>query len=385
MRISSRNPPLSRILLLTAGLVAASAWACSVPVFRYALEHWEPDRFRAMVLNRGPLPEAAETLLRRLGPATGMEGAAVNLDVERVDLGRDPSPEVLALWKEAGSPAEPWLLLLPPRPAPPLRPLFSGALNEAAVAAVLDSPARAELSRRIGEGESAVWVLLESGDPARDAAAAGLLEARLAYLAGVMQLPKLDEQDIKNGLVSLPGEGLRLAFSVLRVSRRDPAERVFLSLLLNSERDLREQTEPMVFPVFGRGRVLYALVGPGIRHETIDEAASFLIGSCSCQVKEENPGSDLLTSTDWPKLIKAQAVGVQDLPEVKDIVGGMPAAVTISPQPAAGVESSSSCCALSDWVKRHPLPSAALALGGLGALGWLLLRRMTARSAAKEP
>ena len=35
------------------------------------------------------------------------------------------------------------------------------------------------------------------------------------HIGGVLELPKLDAQDIKNGLVSVPPDGLRLAFSVL--------------------------------------------------------------------------------------------------------------------------------------------------------------------------
>jgi hypothetical protein len=55
----------------------------------------------------------------------------------------------------------------------------------------------------------------------------------------------------------------------------------------------------MAFPVFGRGRVLWALVGAGIAKENIAEAGEFLTGPCSCQVKSLNPGCDLLLAADW--------------------------------------------------------------------------------------
>ena len=85
-------------------------------------------------------------------------------------------------------------------------------------------------------------------------------------------------------------------------------------MLLASEEDLRGfQNEPMAFPIFGQGRVLYALVGKGIKVETVDRAAQFLIGSCSCQVKEQNPGVDLVMATDWKatplKLLWKKPVG----------------------------------------------------------------------------
>jgi hypothetical protein len=44
-------------------------------------------------------------------------------------------------------------------------------------------------------------------------------------------------------------------FSLIRLSRDDPAEEVFVDILMYSEPGLFEyQEDPMVFPVFGRGR-----------------------------------------------------------------------------------------------------------------------------------
>ncbi|HMJ91098.1 MAG TPA: hypothetical protein VK530_14845, partial [Candidatus Acidoferrum sp.] len=63
--------------------------------------------------------------------------------------------------------------------------------------------------------------------------------------------------------------------------------------------DLESEQEPMAYPIFGRGRALFALVGKGINRETIDEACSFVVGPCSCVVKELNPGQDILISAAW--------------------------------------------------------------------------------------
>jgi hypothetical protein len=312
--------------------MASGVLACAVPVFRYALEHWHSDLYQGIVLHRGALSEPNRALIRRLGSDGKGDAPHANIVVHDVDLSQSPPREALDLWKQVGSPDEPWLVVLPPRTTNLSTPVFAAAFKEATVTSVIDSPARKEIIKRLGQGESAVWVLLESGDKAQDDAAAKLLEARLAYLGSVMELPKLDEQDIKNGLVSVPPDGLRLAFSVLRVSRADATERFLAGALLASESDLKDRTDPMVFPIFGQARVLYALVGPGIKHENIDKAASFLIGSCSCEVKEQNPGADLLTSVDWKKLLKDQASGLQDLPKVSDIVSTAPETVIIRPR-----------------------------------------------------
>ncbi len=90
-----------------------------------------------------------------------------------------------------------------------------------------------------------------------------------------------------------------ISFSVLRLSRTDPKEKLFVQMLLNSESDLTTFEEPMVFPVFGRGRVLYALVGAGIGKPTIQKGCYFLTGPCTCEIKDLNRGTDLLMDMDW--------------------------------------------------------------------------------------
>jgi hypothetical protein len=55
----------------------------------------------------------------------------------------------------------------------------------------------------------------------------------------------------------------------------------------------------MAFLVFGQGRVLWALVGKGVNADNVLEACEFLTEGCSCQIKSTNPGTDLLTCTDW--------------------------------------------------------------------------------------
>jgi hypothetical protein len=314
--------------LLIIGLLQQTALACSVPVFRYGLEHWQADPYRVFIVHRGALSPEAEGLVKSLKDSA----TRANVSVQSADLARDPGSDAQAAWEAAGSPQETSLIVQAPNSARVAGIVWSGPLNKANVTALLDSPARRAIATRLGEGETAVFALLESGDKAADDAAASLLDARLSYLASVLELPKLDDQDIRNGLVSVPPDGLRLSFSVLRISRGDPSEHVFTQMLLATEPDLKQSSGPIAFPIFGQGRALYALVGKGIKHETIDEAASFLIGSCSCQVKEKNPGADLLMAVDWKALLKDQATGLADLPPASEIVGGKMEAVTIAPQ-----------------------------------------------------
>jgi len=309
---------------------AMPASACSVPVFRYALEHWDAAPFRAYVFHRGPLTEAQQANVRELGKG-GLAGKLhANISVRTVDLDQDPPPEQLALWEHAHAGTLPWLTVQFPDANRTGGTILSAPLTAESAGRLLDSPARREIVQRLAEGQSAVWLLLESGDAAKDSAAAELLDARLRHLATILQLPKLDAQDIANGLVSTGQEGMRLEFSMLRLARGDAREETFLRILLGSEADLADAKGPIVIPVFGQGRALFALVGEGIKHETIDRAATFLIGKCSCEVKEQNPGFDLLLAADWKALLAAQNAGIPDLPTMAELTKSAPVSVTIS-------------------------------------------------------
>lgn len=359
MMISHSSLSMAARPVLFLGLIATVAWGCSVPVFRYALEHWEADPFRAIVFHSGALSPAQQAQVTPLQPNPDAVSRP-NMSVMMVDVNEPMSPEIQELWKQQPTDVIlPRLTLRYPRNSRILADVFSGSLAEVMKANLTDSPARREIIRRLADGQSAVWLLLESGDQGQDEAAAKLLQDRLDYLSGVLTLPELDEQDIANGLVSVGQEELRLEFSILRLSRADAQEGVFKSMLLGTEEDLHAVTEPMVFPIFGRGRALYALVGKGIRAETIDDAANFLIGKCSCQVKEQNPGTDLLLTADWKALAKASPLLERDLPDLAHLVAET-APVTVTTEPAGAAVPAS--------LSKPVLLAAALVLGLLAVL-----------------
>jgi hypothetical protein len=296
------------ILSLTAVLsvaLAAPLYACSVPVFRYALEHWPPDAYEVFVLHRGGLSDKHAETLRRLQPETLDESPPANLHVQLVDLdaAQDPARELAALPEEPA--ILPWIVVRSPARVASAVPVWSGELNEANVERLLTSPLRETIARRLVEGESVVWVFLESGDARADDAAFETLSSELERLQGTLKLPELDPADATE--LSVAPEALKLSFSAVRLARDNPAERLLVEMLLSVEPDLRDPElagQPMAFPVFGRGRALYALVGAGIVPGTIEDASTFLVGACQCTVKADNPGVDLLMSVDWDGLVQ---------------------------------------------------------------------------------
>ena len=112
-------------------------------------------------------------------------------------------------------------------------------------------------------------------------------------------------------------------------------------MLLNSESDLYEFDDPIAIPVFGRGRSYFALVGKGINDDNIDEACQFLAGACSCEVKSQNPGVDLLFRVNWELLVEDTPTDEVVLPQLTglgEIELAGETAESPSADPASGAE-----------------------------------------------
>jgi hypothetical protein len=294
---------LHRIFIgITVLVTATAAIACQVPVFRYALERWKSDQYRFLVLSDSELDDESKAALKALPNASKKSDAPAYSfhDVRNTD-----DVFVRRLWTQFGKPNKRLMIsLYPGQSSIPSDQVASvTTLTTENAQQVADSPARREIVKRLSEGHAAVWILLESGDEAKDHAALTTLEQQLADDAELLKLPTPEEMEIEPQRLTSAKVPLRIVFSVLRVKKNDPQESFLVDCLLNSEDDLREFQEPIAFPVFGRGRVLYALIGEGIAAATIQKASSFIVGPCSCQVKEQNPGFDLLLQGDWDAIV----------------------------------------------------------------------------------
>jgi len=280
-------------LLLGCGVfVSVPVRACDVPVFRYGLERWPADPYDMLLFHRGPMDEEARHLAGMLGRA-GREG---NARVRLVDLSSPIEEPLRRIWMAQRDATPPWLVVLSPTRVP----VWTGRLTSTALEKIMDSPVRREVAGRILKGEAAVWLLLESGQVDRDDQAVRVLAE---------EIDRLNRQTHPALGASTRMDSVTFRFSTVRLSRADPAEEMLVRVLLHSELDLLAFSEPMAFPVFGRGRILYALVGDGINAENIREACSFITGACSCEVKALNPGSDLLMSVNWVEQLRAQGIG----------------------------------------------------------------------------
>lgn len=294
------------VMTFAIGL-AGLAQACSVPVFRYALDHWSPDAYRIRILHDGPLVDDQTQFVDQLRQQA--QARSANVVVEAIDIAQSEDAALADLYRQAGAQGQALCLVQAPTAVPDVyREVWSGPLAADAADALLASPVRQQLIQSLLAGTSVVWIYLEAGDESLDSTNYDRLTTELERLQGELKLPEIDPVDLKD-LSGSPAD-LKLKFSALRLSRNDPAESLLVDMLLSTEPDLRDAdyiSQPMAFPVFGRGRVLYSLVGEGITAPLIEDACRFLTGACQCTVKAQNPGAELLLSADWGGLISPTA------------------------------------------------------------------------------
>ncbi|MBN2058896.1 MAG: hypothetical protein JW882_00650, partial [Deltaproteobacteria bacterium] len=208
-------------------------------------------------------------------------------------------------------------------------PIWIKELAPSFVEAFIQSPKRKELAESLINGESVVWIFIPSGNAKKDEPAKALIERELDV---AIQTYSKMPYTILSGAKQ---KKLSYGFPIMTVSPHDPAERLFIDMLLKSESDLYEHTdEPMVFPVFGRGRALGCLFGEYITERNIQDASAFLSGSCSCEVKALNPGVDLLIAAPWDQVVFDSFVEDTPLPELTGVMPDAPAQVE---QYAAGI------------------------------------------------
>lgn len=296
-------------------LLAASAIACQVPVFRYALERWNADKYEVIVIQDGPLDSSSQLALDKLQSSPNRSVTNLEIQCVRAEDIRDQA--LKQLWTAQGIPPKPLMVVLFPKTASevPDRIAYSTPFTETNVANVLSSPARAKVAELLSEGQTAVWLFVPSDDVLKNTAATKLLKEQIAISQEKLTVPSATELEIEPAILAKNKIPLRIEFSIVTVDPNDPRESFLLNSLIRSEPDL-DVSQPMAFPVFGRGRVLYGLVGDGIMPETIDTACKFIAGPCSCQVKNQNPGFDLLMQSDWDKTVSGSMIS-EAIPDEK--------------------------------------------------------------------
>lgn len=354
------------VLLILADLPAR---ACNVPVFRYAIERWPADPYRITLASPGSLDDPARAIADALARS---QAAGANITVESIDAARPSSDEFKDLLAAAKPAKLPALVVQYPEHSQLNQAFWVKPLDPKHAGLMVHSPARRDLAMRLLKGDSAVWLFLDSGDRAKDDAAAALLATTLDKLQKELKLPEPDPDDPRMA-ANVP---LKITFSILRIARTDPAEQFLVASLLGVDRRLADVPGPLVFPCFGRGRALACLAGPRLTEDSISEAAQFMVGPCSCEVKNQNPGIDLLVTADWDALIEQRVVKDPELPALISLSGfGLP---STAPAPIAATPADPPLAA--PLYRRLMLILAACAVALV--VGTILILRRSSRSAS---
>ncbi|MCW0220207.1 MAG: hypothetical protein OJI67_17915 [Prosthecobacter sp.] len=301
-------------LVCATSAYASSICACTIPVFRYALDRWEADKFSLIL----PASAAQDTALNDLLRPLRANGKA-NLEIT---TSKDASITTAELHDSRHSD----------------RPVWSGNLNAETLPTLLDSPARQKILEHILAGDSVIWVIAEGGTEA-DKIEAERIEKRLRFLEQVAALPVQNPNDPDSQLG--PGPPLLLKFTTLRLRRDDPTEQPLIHMLAGPQGKVDPTTTSFAAAIFARGRVLGAWPLTDLDDASLEDACMFLVGRCSCRLKNENPGWDILMNVDWEKTlaeVKATLISATALAEpiVKQPVPALaPITVTTLAPPVA--------------------------------------------------
>lgn len=403
----NRSPLLLVLSLIGLSWCAPSSVGCDTPVFRYALERWRPDPFELVVVHRGQLSPEHQAIVKQLEGSEDFSPTDANVMVRQVDLSEheaELAARPVGLFPALSTPTAPFTLIagihyvrmmsrfssgdeellkgvdVSTGPVVVVRPPWSDVplvqlpLEKTEVDHLLDSPIRREIARRLLKGDSAVCLVLLSGDAKKDAGIVERMESLARRLQKEIKIPVPEEAPF--GPPQVPAEGLpplEIKFSVLPYQANLAGEKHLRQTLQWFEPgDLKL---PMACWVFGRGRILPpvplrfavpeacethlilqatgaqaalpALTPLGSMMQLLvaantksldsvevdadlemEAAARYLCAACSCEVKRLNPGADILMSVNWEGLVVGEYVVDEDLPPLQSV------SALLSPAPA---------------------------------------------------
>ena len=310
----------------------SSVQACTVPVFRYALERWPAGSYSIRIYHMQPLDKDTQETVAWLEKQELHENANFELDIIFIKDKKDLPPYLATNSFEKAQ-----IVVEYPESAHIDTPAWTGSLDLNTAKRILDSPVRQQIvSQIVKKNASAVWLLVKSGIMDHDKKAEKTLHKNLKRLEKELQQIAIrtlshDAYDV-NAAAQVDDELETEAplFPLLTISRTAVQEDFFIHMLLNSENDLPLLNEPVVFALFGQGRAMPALVGKGISPENIAEMCEFLIGWCSCQVKFLNPGWDTLMTAGWYDLYDQSAIKEVTPPDLESLAGPTTEATTIA-------------------------------------------------------
>ena len=315
----------SCLLMLVFGVSVAQA--CSLPVFRYALENWEADE-HVLMLPRG----TSDAEIKWWNDF--LKNGDFNYEVSKI--ANDDMPAGLYFPKGFG----PWITY------DAFKEKGQQNLDSAFVSKQWESASSKKVIDGIIRGDSVIF-LFSGGDAKARQAAEEKMRPRIKTLLEYVELADDVVDSWKNfhappdefyspprGHVASPIP-LGMAISFVHLNEYEALAKQVETIFLAE--DLEEQGQEngvRVTVVFGRGRAIPVGHIDDIDKHVIDDVIYFVTGACSCKIKEENPGHDLMLPIYWDDVIWEASATLTGASE-KRMVGQMldPATVKTDQKP----------------------------------------------------
>ncbi len=307
------------LLLLVLVIVPASAFACKVPVFRYALERWNVDQYTMVVMLNGEPDEEIARAIKRVTEVSATDAA--NVEVQVIDISTLSPKQQWQLEDFDPTVETPHLQVFYPERNGQRKLCWEGSFTSSTLDAWLSSPLRSKVAEKLVAGASAVFVLVECEDSELNQR----VEATVRL--GVQQA--MTEISIPEGVIPRFGANeylqqhpeaslddvlrcdvpLKVEFEIARLTFDDQDEKALRAM---GSGLAASASGPWLIPIFGRGRMLDAIDAKELSSQTVMNACQYMVGECSCTVKTQNPGVDLLMSANWSESLGGDTVVIVD-------------------------------------------------------------------------
>ena len=289
--------------VVAMNLTAAIAVACDTPVYRYAMYKWQPRPYELYYFHNGPKEaDAAKSFHDEIEDQANDQERPANIFLATIDLSEDKAldklpRDVQKRWTEREDQSTPQYLLVSPDGAE----VYFGDLTLDDFTAMTMSAACASAAQQLASGKTGLLMLLTCEDEAANQRAEGEVKKLLKSIAdGEVSLYISPTQNAPGILNKKEVEKPKHEVGYVKVAANDPKEKWLVRMLMSIEDDLYDFTkEPMVFGVYGRVRALPPYIGKGIVSESLLDCVDFMTGACSCTVRDQNPGVDLMLRYDW--------------------------------------------------------------------------------------
>jgi hypothetical protein len=266
----------------------------------YALNRWPPAPYQAIIIKDGTLNSKEQAALTKLKNSAEFNGGNLNIIIRQFNSAKLSESSFAAAITDITRPVkDAQLYLFYPTVMEAKNHFWSGTLNTENVNKIINSPFRKKLADYLLRGNAGVFVILESDNDTTNNVTEVFLEKNLRKLekeaALTAQKPITKDDHAYKG-TAIPA---KITYKTIKLPQNSTDD-ILVSSFINIAPELQKiKNQVMIFAVFGQGRALPPMIGKSITEENIKYISSFLTGECSCEVKDMNPGFDLLMNINW--------------------------------------------------------------------------------------